>query len=124
MSLDQLDGGISVLLRCPGFKVPAIGTEGVTVDLAFPPRELAAGGKELSKTLCLLIQSFGNDIALPYLRRFEKRCLAEGVLPPSPPAMQLRENRLNWMATSICQLRSSQKACKLAASAEVEELRN
>ncbi|KAG6914523.1 hypothetical protein DXG01_016788 [Tephrocybe rancida] len=87
-ALDRLDGGFSVLLRCPGSQVSAdMGTEGVAVDLVVQPRELLApeGGKELTKALALLVQAFGKDVALPYLTRFNQRCRVEGVTAPPVP---------------------------------------
>ncbi|KAG6909304.1 hypothetical protein DXG01_001103, partial [Tephrocybe rancida] len=85
--LDRLDGGISVFLHCPGFQISAnSGADDVTVDIVFPPRELAEGGRGLSKTLALMAQTFASEIVLPYLERFRQRCLVEGVTaPPAPP---------------------------------------
>jgi hypothetical protein len=57
----------------------------VTVDIFASPRELAEGGKVLSKAIALLVQGFGHDIALPYLQRFSRRCIIEGVKAPSAP---------------------------------------
>lgn len=88
--LDRIDGGISVLLRCPGFKPAAdMSVDKVTVDLVVSPRELVEGGKELSKALALIVQSFGHDIVLQYLQRFEKRCNIEGVKPMPAPGMYI-----------------------------------
>ncbi|KAG6912195.1 hypothetical protein DXG01_016586, partial [Tephrocybe rancida] len=86
-TLDKLDGGISVLLHCPGFKAsPGMSAEKVTVDLIISPQELSeAGNKELSKALAIMVQSFAKDVVLPYLERFNKRCIVEGIAAPPPP---------------------------------------
>ena len=87
-TLDRIDGGISVLLRCPGFKPSeGSGAEHMTIDTYISPHELKAGGKDLTKHIALLVQSFGADIALPHLHRFEARCAVEGVRPPSVPGI-------------------------------------
>ncbi|KAG6913184.1 hypothetical protein DXG01_008978 [Tephrocybe rancida] len=36
--------------------------------------------------MAMLIQTFGHDLALPYLKRFQAHCLVEGMKAPSPPA--------------------------------------
>jgi hypothetical protein len=83
--LDRADGGITLVLRCPGHQ-PTSAVEDLTVDIFISPREVKEGGKELSKHLALLIQAFGADVALPYLHRFAKRCLIEKVELPSAPS--------------------------------------
>ncbi|KAG6875862.1 hypothetical protein C0992_001988 [Termitomyces sp. T32_za158] len=86
-AMDVVDGGISILLRCPGFiPSPNMTSDKLTVDLFVSPREVAEGGKELSKHLALLVQAFGVDIALPYLQRFSDRCGKEDVNAPKAPA--------------------------------------
>ncbi|KAG6908714.1 hypothetical protein DXG01_003559 [Tephrocybe rancida] len=89
-ALDRADGGISTLLRSPGFQ-PSInmGAENVTVDLIVSPRELLEAEKELSKALALITQSFAQDIVIPHMFRFNQRCIIEGVIaPPAPPEGQ------------------------------------
>jgi hypothetical protein len=89
-TLDHIDGGISILLRCPGFKPPPkFAAEDITVDTYISPGELAEGSKEFSEHVAQLIQSFGGEIVLPYLRRFETRCLVEGVKAAGLPGMIL-----------------------------------
>lgn len=83
-ALDRADGGITLVLRCPGHQVTSI--ENLTVDTYISPRELKEGGKELSKHIALIIQAFGTDVALPYLHRFAKRCLTEQVKPLFSPS--------------------------------------
>ena len=85
-----MDGGISLLLRCPGFK-PADGfaAEDITVDTYISPHELKVGGKDMMKHIALLVlvQSFGADIVLPYLHHFAACCAVEGVKPPPAPGV-------------------------------------
>ena len=40
------------------------------------------GGKELSKQLAFMVQTFGAEVVLPHLCRFARRCLVEQVEPP------------------------------------------
>ncbi|KAG6912462.1 hypothetical protein DXG01_014379, partial [Tephrocybe rancida] len=86
-ALDFIDGGISILLRVPGQAFANnVGVEELTVDVVVPPRERSETGKEFSKTVAILIQTFGYNIALPYLKRFQDRCAAEGVTVLPTPA--------------------------------------
>lgn len=97
MALDHLDGGISLLLRCPGFQPTGdFSTENITVDVIASPRELAEGGKQLSKVLALMVQSFGHEVVFPYLKRFTKRCIIEGVKALPAPRM--------YIFCSVCNL--------------------
>jgi len=85
--LDRVDGGITLLLRTPGYR-PSEGMslDDVTLDVYFPPRELNEGGQKMRAVIASFIQSFGKDIALPHLQRFAIRCDAEGIRNvPSPP---------------------------------------
>ncbi|KAG6903747.1 hypothetical protein DXG01_015203 [Tephrocybe rancida] len=88
-SLDRLDGGISLLLRCPGFQLgPHARPDDLTIDVLMSPREYMEGGRELSKFLALMVQAFGSDVALPYLQRFALHCDEEGLTPrPAPGAV-------------------------------------
>lgn len=73
------------MLRCPGHQ-PVSVVQDITVDTYISPREMKAGGKELSKHLAFIVQTFGAEVALPHLRRFARRCLVEQVEPPSAPS--------------------------------------
>ncbi|KAG6904734.1 hypothetical protein DXG01_007559, partial [Tephrocybe rancida] len=85
-ALDRLDGGISLLLHCPGFDVGhKIQADDITVDVLFSPHEHMEGGKELSKFLALVVQGFMSEVALPYLQQFTLHCTEEGVTPPAAP---------------------------------------
>ncbi|KAG6905228.1 hypothetical protein DXG01_004080, partial [Tephrocybe rancida] len=87
-TLDRADGGMSILLRIPGFLSPDnLEAKALTVDVVVPPRERLEGGKDFSKAVAMLIQTFGCDLALPYLKRFQERCTAEGVVAPPPPSL-------------------------------------
>jgi hypothetical protein len=59
----------------------------MTIDTYISLHELKKGGKDLMKHIALLVQSFGTDIALPHLCRFEARCAVEGVRPPPAPGI-------------------------------------
>lgn len=84
--MDQIDGGISVILRCPGHPA-GISLENLTVDVYITPRELIEGGKPISERVALLVQEFGANLALPHLQRFQTRCSNEGVKPLPAPGM-------------------------------------
>lgn len=84
---DRIDGGISLLLRCPGQLQPEVGVENITLDAYITPRELKEGGKEVDEGVALLAQSFGQDFVLPHLRRFAGRCITENVVPPPMPSL-------------------------------------
>lgn len=83
-TLDRADGGITLILRCPGQQPTSV--EDLTVDTYISPRELNEGSKDLTKHIALIIQAFGADVALPYLQRFTKRCLAEQIELPFAPS--------------------------------------
>jgi hypothetical protein len=86
-TLDRIDGGITLILRCPGYRETGkLAPEKITVDTYISPRELKEGGKEMSKHIALIIQAFGAEIALPHLSRFVTRSVIEGVKPPSTPS--------------------------------------
>ncbi|KAG6908019.1 hypothetical protein DXG01_006486 [Tephrocybe rancida] len=81
-TLDGLDGGISVYLHCPGFQ-PPVGTkvEDLTIEAAVTPRELAEVGKPISKSIAMLIQAFGSEMALPHLERVQLSIDGTSYLP-------------------------------------------
>lgn len=77
-----MDGGISIIMRCPGYRPSTVlSLENITVDVYVSPRELklAEGGERTSERVARLVQDFGAHIALPHLHRFQARCLAERV---------------------------------------------
>jgi hypothetical protein len=85
-ALDGTDGGISLFLHCPGYKTPPnIAVDDITVDLYISPRELAEGGTERSRVIAQAVQSFGEELALPHLCKFQLRCKEEGVKPLAAP---------------------------------------
>ncbi|KAG6919654.1 hypothetical protein DXG01_003518 [Tephrocybe rancida] len=62
-----------------------MGPEDLTINAVVSPHERREGGKEFEKAVAILIQTFGCDIALPYLKRFQQRCIVKDVVPPSAP---------------------------------------
>ena len=71
-TLDRIDGGVSVLLRCPGFLVASdFSVENVSVDAFITPHIVEISGTQ--ERLAYLIQSFGDNIAVPHLHRFTLR---------------------------------------------------
>lgn len=85
-ALDLIDGGISLVMRCPGYcPSAAIALENLTIDVFISPRELSEGGKKMSERVALLVQDFGAHIALPHLRHFQTRCLTENITALAAP---------------------------------------
>lgn len=83
---DRIDGGITLLMRCPGHLTSEdVTVENITIDVYVSPRELSETSSEIDKHTALLAQSFGEDIVLPHLRRFAARCRVEKVVPPQTP---------------------------------------
>ncbi|KAF8444591.1 hypothetical protein L210DRAFT_878654 [Boletus edulis BED1] len=79
---DRLDGGISVLIRCPGFETKSnIAPEDVVMDLYVTPRELRLNERVGGDT-AILVQAFCQEFAIPHLQRFAQRCKMESILPP------------------------------------------
>lgn len=82
----MVDGGISLLLHCPGYRpAAAILPENLTVDVYITPRELVEGGDKISELVALIVQDFGINMAVPHLHRFQNRCATDEVNPPTPP---------------------------------------
>jgi hypothetical protein len=80
---DRLDGGISLLIRCPGSAATAVlAPEHMSVDLYITPRELDNCPKVIGGDTSCLVQAFAENYAIPHLQRFTERCRAEGVVPP------------------------------------------
>ena len=79
---DRLDGGISVLVRCPGFDAQSnIATDQIPVDVYVTPRELLRN-ECISGDTAMLVQAFCQDFAVPHLGRFVQRCKVESISPP------------------------------------------
>lgn len=86
--MDSVDGGISLLLHCPGYQPKAaITPENLTVDVYVSPRELREGGPKFSELVALIVQDFGTNLAVPHLRRFQRRCSLEGVKALAQPGL-------------------------------------
>ena len=83
---DRIDGGITLLLRSPGYRINEdIGIENIGIDVYFTPRELSEADPSRNANLAALVQCFGEDFALPHLRCFRTRCEIEDVRPPLMP---------------------------------------
>ncbi|KAF8120561.1 hypothetical protein EV363DRAFT_1091122, partial [Boletus edulis] len=89
---DHLDGGISVLLRCPGFTAQQqLAPEDIVADVYITPHVLHAAPQRMSEGIALLVQGFCQEMALPHLHEFTKSCDIEDIAhaPPitldSPP---------------------------------------
>ena len=79
---DHLDGGISVLIRCPGFNAnTALSPEEVAVDLYITPRELQENSARIGGDIGVLVQAFCEEFVIPHMEHFMKHCHIEGVKP-------------------------------------------
>lgn len=88
--MDVVDGGISLVLHCPGYQPKvAIAPENLTIDVYVTPRELAEGGEKFSELVALIVQEFGANLAVPHLLRFQNRCMTAGVKPPAAPGISI-----------------------------------
>ncbi|KAG1764089.1 hypothetical protein EV702DRAFT_1051461 [Suillus placidus] len=80
---DCIDGGISLLIRCPGSEVSStIAPEELALDLYVTPRELQETPERIGGDVAALVQAFAAEFALPHLRRFSKCCAIEHIKPP------------------------------------------
>ncbi|KAF8128111.1 hypothetical protein EV363DRAFT_1400614 [Boletus edulis] len=84
---DCLDGGISVLLRCPGFQshIPLTANQ-ITVNAYVIPRKLI-WNKHVSGDMAMLVQAFCEEFAIPHMQRFTEHCTVELVVAPRPCAI-------------------------------------
>ncbi|KAG6370999.1 hypothetical protein JVT61DRAFT_10716 [Boletus reticuloceps] len=82
---DRLDGGISVLLRCPGFQshIPLTADQ-ITVDAYVTPRELIRN-EHVSGDMAVLVQAFCEEFAMlhTYSNPLISRLQCTGVLDTS-----------------------------------------
>jgi hypothetical protein len=84
--LDQIDGGISLLLRTPGYCVSSnVHVEDVTIDTYISPHEIHFNGPRTQEKVALLVQQFGMDIALPHLCCFTGQCQDKGITEVKKP---------------------------------------
>jgi hypothetical protein len=80
---DRLDGGISLLVRCPGFKAGhSLSPEQVAVDLYITPRELHENSARIGGDIAVLVQAFCEEFVIPHMQRFNERCHIENIEPP------------------------------------------
>jgi hypothetical protein len=80
---DRLDGGISILMRCPGSEAPeSHSPEQFTIDLYITPREYREVPERIGGDVSALVQAFGEEFVIPHLQRFSQRCRIEGIIPP------------------------------------------
>ncbi|KAF8327671.1 hypothetical protein F5887DRAFT_1083636 [Amanita rubescens] len=80
-SLDQLDGGITLVVRCPGYCVKSDfkAVEDITIDTYITPYEIFINHSGIQAHVALLVQKFAADVVIPHLHRFTKRRMEEGI---------------------------------------------
>ncbi|KAG1731983.1 uncharacterized protein EDB91DRAFT_1251921 [Suillus paluster] len=80
---DCLDGGISLLIRCPGSQArDSLTPEQIAVDVYVTPRELHEYPEQIGGDVSLFVQGFCEQIAKNHLQHFTERCRIEGIQPP------------------------------------------
>jgi hypothetical protein len=83
---DHIDGGITLLMRCPGYHASEeLTAENITVDIYISPHELLEGGTKMNENVAVMVQKFWQDFALPHLHRFAAHCHVENIVPPQVP---------------------------------------
>ncbi|KAG8219273.1 hypothetical protein J3R82DRAFT_114 [Butyriboletus roseoflavus] len=78
---DCLNGGISVLLRCPGGNLLHLHPKQITIDLYVTLQELIQN-THLNGNVSILVQVFCEDFVMPHMVHFTKHCLKEGFEAP------------------------------------------
>jgi len=77
---DRLDGGISVLIRCPGTQASSTLTpDKIAVDLYITLRELHTEQEQLGGEVTVMVQAFTYEFVIPHIHRFTERCRLEAV---------------------------------------------
>jgi hypothetical protein len=80
---DCIDGGITLLIRCPGSQVtPTVSPDQLALDLYITPCELQETPQHIGRDIAALIQAFAEEFAIPHLQRFSKCCAIENIKPP------------------------------------------
>ncbi|KAG1778325.1 hypothetical protein EV702DRAFT_1196329 [Suillus placidus] len=80
---DRLDGGLSLLVRCPGSQIAdTISPDRVAVDLYITPRELHEASEQIGGDVSVLVQAFCEEFAVPHLKRFMECCRKEDITAP------------------------------------------
>lgn len=75
---DRLDGGIPILMRCPGSEAPeSHSPEQFTIDLYITPRKYHEVPERIGGDVSALVQAFGEEFAA-----FSQCCHIEGIIPP------------------------------------------
>ncbi|KAG1743591.1 uncharacterized protein EDB91DRAFT_1247093 [Suillus paluster] len=80
---DRLDGGISLLIRCPGSQATdSLAAEHIAVDVYVTPRELHKFPEQVGGDVSLFVQGFCEQMAKHHLQCFTERCRIEDIQPP------------------------------------------
>ena len=82
MPQDRIDGGLTMLMRAPGYWIDeTTRVEDLVVDVYFTPRKVLEGGDQLKSDLAIFVQTFGQDLLMPYLHRLKSHAKAEATTP-------------------------------------------
>ena len=98
---DRLDGGISLLIRCPGSEpLSNLAAEKITLDICVTPHKLVHN-ERVSGNTAMLIQAFSQEFALPHLQHFAERCKIESIKAPKPRCKSMLEYRVGFTNFSV-----------------------
>lgn len=76
---DRLDGGISFLIRCPGFNVqPDVTADKIPMDVYITPCKVVRN-ERISSDAAMLVQAFCQEFAIPHLQCFVEQCKVESI---------------------------------------------
>ena len=80
-ALDQIDGGFSFVIRCPGLVPEEVQTSERPLQILdiqlltyLPPRDVEENRGTLEVPIAQICQLFVTEIALPHLHRLQERC--------------------------------------------------
>ncbi|KAG1816410.1 uncharacterized protein BJ212DRAFT_1480862 [Suillus subaureus] len=80
---DRLDGGISLLIHCPGSQVTdSLTAEHIAVNVYVTPHELHKFPEQVGGDISLFVQGFCEQMAKHHLQCFTERCHIEDIQPP------------------------------------------
>ncbi|KAG1727457.1 uncharacterized protein EDB91DRAFT_1086401 [Suillus paluster] len=80
---DHLDGGILIVIHCPGFKANTTPSpEEVALNLYVTPCELQESPTQIGGDVATLVQAFCEEFVVPHMEHFMKHCQIKGIEAP------------------------------------------
>ncbi|TFK59790.1 hypothetical protein BDN72DRAFT_905543 [Pluteus cervinus] len=118
-TLDRIDGGITIIMRCAG-SAGIVDVADVSLDTYITPLARDTGGERASRSIAEIFQKFGEELVVPHLADFVRRCGFENVIPPRPevPAPYLQLAGPEYLPLPVGE-RSAFIRCRLHESGEL-----